>query len=176
VIWKLLATITVREQLVLFRADDGLIASRNQEWLQMALARLCELFVRAGLRSNVQKTNTVTCAPGYVRGPVTSAKYQRRMEGVGETYRERQRRRAECSICGADLASSSRMACMEDPAAAPDAKVLHRRLIKAIQKGRPVGVIREIVGQNARLLLKKDGQGWVPLRYAARNASFEAVQ
>jgi hypothetical protein len=29
------------------------------------------------------------------------------MEGVGESYRERQRRRVECSICGKDLAASS---------------------------------------------------------------------
>jgi hypothetical protein len=32
---------TVQEQLVLFYADDGLLAARNHLWLQMALSRLC---------------------------------------------------------------------------------------------------------------------------------------
>jgi Reverse transcriptase (RNA-dependent DNA polymerase) len=98
---------TVREQLVLFCADDGLIASRNHEWLQMALARLCELFERVGLRTNVQKTKTMTCTPGYIRRPVTETAYRRRMDGVGETYSERERRRVECSIFGTGLAASS---------------------------------------------------------------------
>jgi hypothetical protein len=50
---------TVQEQLVLFYADDGLLASRNPEWLQMVLSHLCELFERMGLRTNVQKTRTI---------------------------------------------------------------------------------------------------------------------
>jgi hypothetical protein len=97
----------VREQLVLFYADDGLLAARNHLWLQMALSRLCELFERVGLRTNVQKTKTMTCTPGYISGQVAVPAYRRRMEGVGESYRERQRRRVECSICGKDLAASS---------------------------------------------------------------------
>jgi hypothetical protein len=73
----------------------------------MALSRLCERFERVGLRTNVQKTKTMTCTPGYISGQVAVPAYQRRMEGVGESYRERQCRRVECSICGKDLAASS---------------------------------------------------------------------
>jgi hypothetical protein len=46
---------------VLFYTNDGLLASGNHEWLQMALSHLCELFERMGLRMNVQKTKSMTC-------------------------------------------------------------------------------------------------------------------
>jgi hypothetical protein len=62
---------TVQEQLALFYANDGLLAARNHLWLQMVLLRLCELFERLGLRTNVQKTKTMTCTPGYISGQVT---------------------------------------------------------------------------------------------------------
>jgi hypothetical protein len=98
---------TVREELMLFYANDGLLAAHNHLWLQMALSRLCELFERVGLRTNVQKTKTMTCTPGYISGQVVVPAYRRRMEGVGESYRERQCQCVECSICGKDLAASS---------------------------------------------------------------------
>jgi hypothetical protein len=66
---------TVREQLVLFYADDRLLASRNQLWLQMALSCLCELFERVGLRMNMKKMKTMTCTPGYISGQVTLPAY-----------------------------------------------------------------------------------------------------
>jgi len=97
----------VQEWLVLFYADDGLIASRNAKWLQMAIERLSELFERVGLRMNTDKTETMTCTPGYISGQESSHAYTRRMEGTGQSYRERRRRRVTCSTCGKDLAAGS---------------------------------------------------------------------
>jgi len=96
----------VKERLVLFFVDDGLIAARNHEWLQMAIAKLSELFERVGLRTNIQKTKAMTCTPGYISSQLSSPAYKRRQEG-GESYRERKRRRVTCSHCGLDLAAGS---------------------------------------------------------------------
>jgi ribosome assembly protein YihI (activator of Der GTPase) len=60
------------EQLVLFYADDGLIAARNHEWLQMAIDRLNELFERVGLRTNTSKTQAMTCTPGHISSRMSS--------------------------------------------------------------------------------------------------------
>ena len=51
--------LTVAERLVIFYADDGLISTTDNEWLQSALNVLCGLFKRIGLT----KTKVVTCFP-----------------------------------------------------------------------------------------------------------------
>jgi Zn ribbon nucleic-acid-binding protein len=98
---------TARQLLVLFYADDGLIASRDHKWLQMAITRLAELFERMGLKTNTTKTQALNCTPGHITGPESSPAYKRRQEGTGDSFRERQRRRVECSQCGKDLAAGS---------------------------------------------------------------------
>jgi hypothetical protein len=76
----------------------------------MGLSRLCELFERVGLCTNVQKTKTMTCTPGYISGQLTLQVYRCRMESMGESYREHQCQCVECSICGKDLVASSLVA------------------------------------------------------------------
>ena len=46
----------VQSQLALFYADDGMIGSRDGQWLQQSLDLLVELFGRLGLRTNTDKT------------------------------------------------------------------------------------------------------------------------
>jgi hypothetical protein len=99
--------LTVNERLVLFYADDGLIASRNSEWLQMAIQSLSELFERVGLRTNTTKTETMNCTPGYISGPMSASAYKRRMDGEGQSHRARQRQRVTCPHCGKALAAGS---------------------------------------------------------------------
>jgi hypothetical protein len=67
---------SVAEQLVLFYADDGLVASRNVEWLQMAVDCLSELFTRVGLRTNIAKTKVMICEAGYISGRLSSPSYK----------------------------------------------------------------------------------------------------
>ena len=57
---------SVAERLVLFYANDGLLASTNTEWLQMALTCLIGLFERIGLQTNATKMKTMICVPGYI--------------------------------------------------------------------------------------------------------------
>jgi len=53
----------VKELLLLFYADDGMIASRDPAWLQEALTVLVVLFRRAGLEIKVKKTKVMICHP-----------------------------------------------------------------------------------------------------------------
>jgi len=97
----------VSEKGVFFYADDGLLGSRDAEWLQQALDVLVDLFMRLGLYTNTTKTVTMTCTPGYIRTHQSDTTYGRRIGGGGLSYRERQRRRVECPECGKSMAEGS---------------------------------------------------------------------
>ena len=98
---------TVRERLSLFYADDGMVGSRDQNWLQTSLDVLVALFRSIGLQTNTSKTKTMTCYPGFIRTGHSTAASTRRHTGQGDSYRERQRRRVTCPECNKDLAASS---------------------------------------------------------------------
>ena len=50
-----------------FYTCDGPLGSRDLEWLQGALNVLIGLFLKIGLSSNVDKSNTMTCQPEVIR-------------------------------------------------------------------------------------------------------------
>ena len=53
----------------LFYADDGAIGSKDHDWLQNAIQHLCNLFRDCtGLKPNTEKTETMSCHPGVIRG------------------------------------------------------------------------------------------------------------
>ena len=97
----------VAERLALYYADDGLIGSRDNQWLQMALDVLVALFRRCGLRTNTDKTKVMTCLPGHIRGSLSDPAYRRRLDGHGDSYRQRKRRRVNCPECDQDLSTGS---------------------------------------------------------------------
>lgn len=99
--------VEIRNFLVLFYADDGLIVSRDPEWLQSAINCLTELFTRVGLKTNTAKTKAMVCTPRYIGNRVSSPLYRRRMTGQCQSHRERQRRRVSCSLCNKRMAHSS---------------------------------------------------------------------
>ena len=47
----------------LFYANDGMVASTDPGWLQLAFDMLTGIFDRAGLRMNVRKTVGMVCRP-----------------------------------------------------------------------------------------------------------------
>ena len=49
-----------------FYTDDGMIGSRDPEWIQGAINVLIGLFRRVFLMANDEKSNTLTCQPGSV--------------------------------------------------------------------------------------------------------------
>jgi hypothetical protein len=74
--------------LALFYADDGYIASTDPELLQESMDVLIALFVRVGLRTNVNKMKAETCIDGKIRTWLSTrmhsyAKWRRNQEGVG---------------------------------------------------------------------------------------------
>ena len=58
---------TVGRCLVLFYENNGMVRSRNLEWLQHKMNILVGLFRRYGLAANVAKSRTMTCQPGSLR-------------------------------------------------------------------------------------------------------------
>ena len=52
--------------LACFYADNGLIASRDPDFLQRAFGVLTGLFDRVGLQTNMSKTETMTFIPGAI--------------------------------------------------------------------------------------------------------------
>ncbi len=97
----------VKDKVVLFHVDDGLLASRDPEWLQQAFNVLVELFERVGLRTNSTKTKVMTCSPGFIRTHVSREACMRRTNHLGGSYRLQQRRRVSCPECNKDLAAGS---------------------------------------------------------------------
>jgi len=59
--------LTVKELLLPFYADNGMIASRDPAWLQEALTALVALFWQAGLAINVKKTKVMICHPDFIK-------------------------------------------------------------------------------------------------------------
>ena len=87
----------------LFYTNDGAIGSKDHEWLQNATQHLCNLFRDCtGLKPNTEKTETMSCHPGAIRGRCSMEGYKRRHEGTGETYSKRKGKRTVCPVtsCG----------------------------------------------------------------------------
>ena len=62
----------------LFYVDDGDFGSLDHEWLQYANQHLCNLFRDCtGLVPNTEKTETMSCHPGAIRGRCLMEGYKR---------------------------------------------------------------------------------------------------
>ena len=97
----------ITSRAALFCADDGLVASPSKEWLQESFEVLVDLFSRVGLRTNADKTKVMVFLPGSIRTYYSEDAHKRKLEGQGDTYRQRKRRRVACTECGKDLAAGS---------------------------------------------------------------------
>ena len=94
----------------LFYANNDVIESFDYEWLQNATHYLCNLFRDCtGLKSNTEKTESMSCHSGAIRGRYSMEGYKRRHEGTGETYSKRKGKRTVCPVpsCGKDLTLGS---------------------------------------------------------------------
>ena len=50
-----------------FYADDGMVVSRDPDWLQHSMNGLVGLFRRFDLEANIAKSRLMTCQPGALR-------------------------------------------------------------------------------------------------------------
>ena len=68
-------------------ADDGIIRSRDLEWLQGALNILIGLFYQIGLMANVARSKTMTCHPGTICLVMSKEAVGQRSTGEGDNCR-----------------------------------------------------------------------------------------
>ena len=55
-----------REQDVLFYYNDGRIVGRNPIWVQGTFMARIQMFYQLGIYTNLCKTNSMTCTPGFI--------------------------------------------------------------------------------------------------------------
>jgi Reverse transcriptase (RNA-dependent DNA polymerase) len=105
--------LTVKDILILFYADDGMIAARDPAWLQEALEVLVALFRRAGLDVNVNKTKIMICHPGFIKTHFSDATYKRRLTGEGPSPQQLKKVVVECPNCKKKMNKASLASHME---------------------------------------------------------------
>jgi len=86
-----------------FYADNGALRDHDTGHLQQSLTIMEDLFARVGLAVNGNKTKSLTNLPKISTTNLSTVAYKRRMEGTGDTYRERKKRRTTCDVCATEL-------------------------------------------------------------------------
>jgi hypothetical protein len=92
---------------LLFYADDGKLSSADKVWLQFALDQLVSLFELIGLSTNTEKTKAMVSTPSHLHGPMSTAAYDRRMTGEGDSFQTRKRKRVACPACQKEISAGS---------------------------------------------------------------------
>ena len=105
--------LAVKERLLLFCSDNGMIASRDPAWLQEALTVLVALFRRAGLEINVNKTKVMMCHPGFIKTHFSNARCKRRITGEGPSPQQHKKTAVNCPKRNKKMNKASLLAHME---------------------------------------------------------------
>ena len=90
----------------IFYVDNAYLASRDPDFLQLALDILVSLFARVGLETNVSKTQAMICTPGRIRTQLPEASYRRMQQGI-VLAAERDTRMVQCRECDIAISASS---------------------------------------------------------------------
>jgi hypothetical protein len=94
----------VRDHVLVFFVDDGLVVARCPEWLQSSFTILIHLFESIGLKTNAAKTKDMTCLPGKIRVAKTEEEYAPQQTGnttAAKCWR------VNCEVCGVSLTAES---------------------------------------------------------------------
>jgi hypothetical protein len=94
----------VRDYVVAFFVDNGLVAARCPVWLQSSFTILVNLFERIGLFMNAIKTKVMTCLLGKIRVARTKEEYTAQQTGDAATAKHRC---VDCEVCDVSLAAES---------------------------------------------------------------------
>ena len=93
----------VGRRLGVFYANDGMVGSRDSNWLQHSMNVLIGIFWWCGLADNVAKSRTRIYQPGTLRlGMLEDDKELKCME-VGASHHDKLRRRIPSPECGIEL-------------------------------------------------------------------------
>ena len=90
-------------------ADDGMVGSREPDWMQHLMKDLVGLFQRYGLADNVAKSHTMTYQPGILWSGMLEEAKALKCTVVGDLYLARLRRSIPCPECGVDITAGSMM-------------------------------------------------------------------
>ena len=96
----------IRQFLVAFYADDGLVQSSNPTVLQKSFDMLIALFERVGLVTNTSKTKTMVCIPGRIRTRLPEDVYATNREGL-HSRADWKKREVKCHICDRQMSAAS---------------------------------------------------------------------
>jgi hypothetical protein len=94
----------VRDHVVAFFVDDGLVVARCPEWLQSSFTILINLFECIDLKTNIAKTKVVTCLPEKIR--VAKMDEENATQQTGDAAAAKCWW-VECEVCGISLAAVS---------------------------------------------------------------------
>jgi hypothetical protein len=91
----------------IFYVDDVYLATRDPDFLQVALNSLVSLFEHVGLETKVKKMQAMICTPGRITTQLSTNSYCRR-HGYGTHTREQwDAKKVECRQCQAKMNTSS---------------------------------------------------------------------
>ena len=69
------------ERKLVFYANNGMIAGRDHEWVQNILKVTLAMFRRLGLGTNLDKTKSMVCTPGFIWDKWSEEAYKLRTIG-----------------------------------------------------------------------------------------------
>ena len=90
-----------------FYADNGMVGSRDPDWLQHTTNVPFDFFRRYILEANVSNSRTMTYQYRVLRAGMSEEAMALKYTGVGYSYRVRLRRRIPCPECGVELTARS---------------------------------------------------------------------
>ena len=93
-----------------FYANNGMVGSRESNWIQHAMTVLYGLFRRYGLAANVEKSCIITCHTGALRAGMLEESMALKCTGVVDLYQVRLQRRIPCLYGVVELTAGSMMA------------------------------------------------------------------
>jgi hypothetical protein len=117
---------SVRDHVVVFFVNDGLVRARCLEWLQSSFTILINLFQRIGLKTNAAKTKAMMCLPGKIQVAKMEEEYAAQQTGDAAATK---RWRVECEVCGISLAAVSLQSHLETQHNICRSFVLNRDLV-----------------------------------------------
>ena len=85
----------IRDLVVYFYANSGLIVSTQPEGLQGAFDILAGLFERVILKTNIHKTTCMACHTCHAPGRMSLEAYDKRIMGTGPFFGGQQRRKVD---------------------------------------------------------------------------------
>ena len=98
---------SVGRWLGVFYDNDGMVGSRDAEWLQQSMNVLVSIFLRYGLTANFTKSFKMACQPGALRSAMSVKANALKYTGLGDSYRLRLWRWIPCPERWVELTTGS---------------------------------------------------------------------